>query len=98
MLDVKRRRRRVAFTPLGEEPAVGAPAPGHRLELAEQGALLRGAMEQLTEMTRMVFHLRATEDLSFREIGELVGTTEQGARWHMQQARTKLLKQLAEKL
>jgi DNA-directed RNA polymerase specialized sigma24 family protein len=55
-------------------------------------------MQELTELTRMVFHLRATEDLSFREIGELVGTTEQGARWHMHQARTRLLKQLAEKL
>ena len=45
----------------------------------------------------MVFHLRAQEDLSFREIAELVGTTEQGARQHMHQARTRLLKQMAEK-
>ena len=98
VLDVQRRRRRVVFTSLGHEPAVDSPAPEHRLEVAEQARPLRAAMGELTELTRMVFHLRVTEDLSFREIGELVGTTEQGARWHMHQARTKLLKQLAEKL
>ena len=98
VLDVQRRRRRVVFTSLGHEPAVQSPPPEHRLEVAEQGEILRAAMRELTELTRMVFHLRATEDLSFREIGELVGTTEQGARWHMHQARTRLLKQLAEKL
>jgi RNA polymerase sigma factor (sigma-70 family) len=98
VLDVQRRRRRVVFTSLGHEPTAQSPPPEHRLEVAEQGALLRAAMQELTELTRMVFHLRATEDLSFREIGELVGTTEQGARWHMHQARTRLLKQLAEKL
>ena len=86
------------FTSLGHEPAAQSPPPEHRLEVAEQGEILRAAMRELTELTRMVFHLRATEDLSFREIGELVGTTEQGARWHMHQARTRLLKQLAEKL
>jgi RNA polymerase sigma-70 factor (ECF subfamily) len=98
VLDVQRRRRRVVFTSLGHEPAAQSTPPEHRLEVAEQSALLRAAMQELTELTRMVFHLRATEDLSFREIGELVGTTEQGARWHMHQARTRLLKQLAEKL
>ena len=36
-------------------------------------------------------------DLPFREIAALAGTTEEAARWHMHQARTKLLKRLAEK-
>ena len=61
----------------------------------EQAALARAAMGDLTELTRLVFHLRVQEDLSFREIAELAGTTEQSARWHMHQARTKLLARLA---
>jgi len=55
-------------------------------------------MEELSELTRLVFHLRAQEDLPFREIAELAGTTEQAARWHMHQARTKLLARLGDQL
>lgn len=95
--DVARRRKKVAFVPLEHDPP-DESRPGRGLEIAEESALLRVALEQLSEMTRMVFHLRAQEDLSFREIAALVGTTEQGARWHMHQARTKLLKHLADKL
>ena len=96
-LDVKRRRRRIGFQTLEHDPPIGSPRPEHRLEIAEQCVLIETALRELSEMSRMVFHLRAQEDLSFREIAALVGTSEQGARWHMHQARTKLLKQLAEK-
>jgi RNA polymerase sigma factor (sigma-70 family) len=95
--DLRRRRQKVGFAPLEHDPPGRHAAPGHALELTEQAGLLKVAIEQLSEMTRMVFHLRAQEDLSFREIAELVGTTEQGARQHMHQARTRLLKQMAEK-
>ncbi len=95
--DVRRRRGRVGFTSLEHDPAGSDATPDHRLEAEESGELLTTALGQLSEMTRMVFHLRAQEDLSFREIAEAVGTTEQGARWHMHQARTKLTKILAEK-
>jgi RNA polymerase sigma-70 factor (ECF subfamily) len=95
--DVLRRRRRLGFAPLEHDPPARHVVPGHSLEVTEQAGLLKVAMEQLSEMTRMVFHLRAQEDLSFREIAELVGTTEQAARQHMHQARTRLLKQMAEK-
>ncbi len=66
-----------------------------RIQRNQSPVVIVSAMAKLTEMTRMVFHLRAQEDLPFREIASLVGTTEQGARWHMHQARTKLLKHLA---
>ena len=98
IIDDQRRRKIVDFRPLDHDPAVAAVAPSHRLEVAEESALLKAAMDCLTETTRMVFHLRAVEDLSFREIAALVGTTEQGARWHMHQVRIKLQKQLAGKL
>ncbi len=94
--DLARRRKRLTFITLEHDPA-DEQSPARHLELAEAGAILRIALEQLSEMTRMVFHLRVQEDLSFRDIAELVGTTEQGARWHMHQARTKLAKSLSDK-
>ena len=89
--DVRRRQRRAKRVPLPDDLPDTAAAPGHRLETAEQGRLLRAAMEDLSETTRTVFHLRAEESLPFREIAEMLGTTEQAARWHMHQARRKLL-------
>jgi RNA polymerase sigma-70 factor (ECF subfamily) len=97
-LDVRRRRRRIGFQTLEHDPPFGSPCPEHRLEFAEQCVLVETALRELSEMSRMVFHLRAQEDLSFREIAALVGTSEQGARWHMHQARTKLMARLAGKL
>lgn len=96
--DVRRKRRRAPAQPLEHDPPGKAPVPGHTLEVAEQAALVRTALEELSDLTRMVFHLRVQEELSFREIAELAGTTEQAARWHMHQARTRLLKRLGENL
>ncbi|MFL5338611.1 MAG: RNA polymerase sigma factor, partial [Gemmataceae bacterium] len=64
----------------------------------QQSELVRAALEELSELTRVVFHLRATEDLSFKEIAEVADTTEQSARWHMHHARTKLLERLGDNL
>ncbi len=93
--DVRRKRARLRPETLVEEPAAPLQPPEHSLETQEESALLRAGLEELSELTRMVFHLRAEEDLSFKEIGELAGTSEQAARWHMHQARTKLLQRLA---
>lgn len=94
-LDEQRKQKRAKTEALSAEPASQAAPLDWRLETAEQAALARAAMEELTELTRLVFHLRVQEDLSFREIAELAGTTEQAARWHMHQARTKLLERLS---
>jgi RNA polymerase sigma-70 factor (ECF subfamily) len=92
--DVQRKRKRVEVQSLQTDPPAAARRPGHALEIAEQSELLKAAMEELSATTRLVFHLRAQEDLSFREIAAMVGTTEQAARWHMHQARVKLLKRM----
>jgi RNA polymerase sigma-70 factor (ECF subfamily) len=96
--DLRRKRQRVNQRPLPEDAAGPAERPERSLEAAEQGELLKAAVEELSETTRLVFHLRTQEELSFREIGELAGTTEEAARWHMHQARTKLMNRLAGKL
>ena len=96
--DVRRKRQRANVRPLEHEPPATSPRPGHALEVAEQSKLLQVALEELTETTRLVFHLRAQEDLPFREIADMIGTTEEAARWHMHQARLKLVKRLAGQL
>jgi RNA polymerase sigma-70 factor (ECF subfamily) len=96
--DVRRKRRRIEVQALQADPPGAARRPGQALEIAEQSALLKSAMAELSELTRLVFHLRAQEDLSFREIAALAGTTEQAARWHMHQARAKLLKRMGDNL
>jgi RNA polymerase sigma-70 factor (ECF subfamily) len=95
-LDARRKRKRARTGPLEHDPRCPAPPPGQRLETAERGGLVRSALAGLSDLTRLVFHLRAEEDLSFREIAELAGTSEEAARWHMRQARLHLLKQLGE--
>jgi RNA polymerase sigma-70 factor (ECF subfamily) len=94
----RRKRKRARLEPLHCEPTAEGTKVDYNLETAEQAALVRAAMEELSDLTRLVFHLRAQEDLSFREIAELAGTTEQAARWHMHQARTKLLARLGDQL
>lgn len=92
--DLGRKRRRGCVGPLDQEVPGREPPPETRLEIAEQAERIQAGLAELSELTRLVFHLRVTEDLSFREIAVLTGTTEQAARWHMHQARTRLLKRL----
>jgi len=95
--DARRKQKRVSFRALEREVASPEAGPEHRLETIEQSDLLRLALEELSDLTRMVFHLRAIEDLSFREIAGLAQITEEAARWHMHHARTKMLKRFSEK-
>jgi RNA polymerase sigma-70 factor (ECF subfamily) len=94
--DLRRKRQRLACRSIDCDISARFQPPEHRLEVVEQSDLLKAALDELSETTRLVFHLRAVEDLSFREIADLAGTTEQAARWHMHQARTQLLKRFAE--
>jgi RNA polymerase sigma-70 factor (ECF subfamily) len=96
--DVKRKRQRFNNHPLPDELPGRGSRPEQPLEAAEQHELLRVALEDLSETTRLVFHLRTQEELSFREVGELAGVSEEAARWHMQQARSKLMARLAGKV
>jgi RNA polymerase sigma-70 factor (ECF subfamily) len=93
-LDETRRRKRRPETAVVEEPAGRAKEPGADLETREQAALARALVEELGETTRLVFHLRVTEELSFRDIGQLAGISEEAARWHMHQARIKLVQRM----
>lgn len=93
-LDLWRKRKRARSVALGDEPLAAGEEPGRQLELSEESQRVLRAAAELPETTRTVFHLRVTEGLAFREIGDLLELTEEAARWHMHQARTRLLKQL----
>jgi RNA polymerase sigma-70 factor (ECF subfamily) len=94
--DQSRKRKRMKVEALDEEVASSSRPPGHALETADRCAVVRSVLAELSELTRLVFHLRALEDLPFGEIAGLTGTTEQAARWHMRHARVKLLERLGE--
>ena len=93
--DVKRKKRTLKINPLAEDVESEATSAEMRLEHKEQSELIRVAMLDLSELTRLVFHLRVSEDLSFKEISDLAGITEVAARQHMHQARSKLLKRFS---
>src|SRR5438067_1285560 len=67
LVDGKRKKARHRQEPLAAEPSDRLPEVDHDLETAEQAALARAALEELTDLTRAVFHLRVQEDLSFRD-------------------------------
>jgi RNA polymerase sigma-70 factor (ECF subfamily) len=101
-LDRQRRRKVMKLAPMPEDelapPAAtvagAASAPGQGLEAREAHASVERAIAELPETQRVIFVLRTLEELSFREIAQTLGTTEETARWHMMQARRQLLTKL----
>jgi len=96
--DLQRRRRTAKATPLEDGQVQGAPTQAGPVETQELGGLLAAAIARLPETPRLVFLMRSLEELSFRDIAEAIGSTEETARWHMLQARRKLLEMLDGKL
>ena len=94
--DLKRKSQTLKIGPLTEDVVSEEKSAESSLNLVEQGKLVEVAMQELTELTRLVFHLRVTEDLAFKEIAGIAGVTEVAARQHMHQARAKLLKRLGD--
>jgi RNA polymerase sigma-70 factor (ECF subfamily) len=96
--DLRRKRRTAQAGPLRDDvPAGGSPQAGPE-EAMETGALLAGAIARLPDTQRAVFLLRSQEDLPFGRIAEVLGVTEDTARWHMLQARRQLMAELDGKL
>jgi RNA polymerase sigma-70 factor (ECF subfamily) len=60
--------------------------------------LLARAVARLPAEFRSAFLLRAEEGMSFREVGQALGITEETARWRVFKARQKLMSVLAPQL
>ena len=94
-LDFRRRKKTARATPLEIEPPV---TPRDAAADSEVMAMLNHAISELDETQRTVFLLRTREDCSFREIAEILETSEETARWHMMQARRRLMSKLEGKV
>lgn len=84
-------RRRAEKRHPEEEPLPDAlPEGGYgaldHMVAAETSTRVQSAVDRLTRMQREVFQLRVSEGLSYREIAELVGSTEGAARVHYHNA------------
>lgn len=88
------RRRHPVSEPLAEElPDTALSSEGAALESAGRLALLQ-KLQLLGGETREVMYLRLLGDLSFREIGEVLGKTENWARVTYYRGKEKLKKEL----
>ena len=79
-------RRRREDGPVLESDAVTAYDALDALVADETESRVRQAVERLSPMQREVFSLRVSEGLSYREIAEVVGSTEGAARVHYHNA------------
>jgi RNA polymerase sigma-70 factor (ECF subfamily) len=93
-VDLRRRQRVARPAELVDGTMEAPPAAAGPMEQGELKASLDAAIGELPETPRMVFLLRARQEMSFREIAAMLGTSEENARWHMMQARRQLLGRL----
>jgi RNA polymerase sigma-70 factor (ECF subfamily) len=96
-LDLCRRRQTVKFGPLADDRIPAESDPTRGIEVSEQAAAIRMALQEIPETARLVFLMRVEGELSFAEIAAELGTSEEAARWHMHQARMKLLARMSPK-
>jgi RNA polymerase sigma-70 factor (ECF subfamily) len=81
--------------PLPDDLPTRAQGPCEEAETRETMRSLAEAVARLPTDFRAALLLRVEEDLSFREIAEVMGLTEETARWRVFKARQKLLSVLA---
>ena len=93
-LDRQRRRKVLNIAPLPDDISDDGAVVGKGLEDRERHASVEAAIAELPDVQRVIFMLRGQAELSFRDIGQTIGMTEETARWHMMQARRQLLTKL----
>jgi RNA polymerase sigma-70 factor (ECF subfamily) len=94
----QRRRARRIQEPFREELPTREEGPEDQALGREAMALLARAVGRLPTDFRAAFLLRVEQELSFREIGQALGITEETARWRVFKARQKLMSVLAPQL
>jgi RNA polymerase sigma-70 factor (ECF subfamily) len=94
----KKRAARRVLQLLPEDLRAEGEGPAEQAMSREALRLLARAVGRLPTEFRAAFLLRVEENLSFREIAEVVETTEETARWRVFKARQKLMETLAPQL
>jgi len=84
--------------PFPDDLPTGEDGPAEKALSREALQLLGQTIGRLPPDFRGAFLLRVEEGLSFREIGEVLGVTEETARWRVFKARQKLMSVLAPQL
>src|SRR5205823_1854911 len=84
-------RARRTREPLSDDLPDREPGPVERVLSQEALRGLAQAVDRLPTEYRAALLLRVEEDLSFRQIAEVLGLTEETARWRVFKARQKLL-------
>ncbi len=82
---VRRKRRFSAPNDLDHESVVDRTADTRELESA-----IQSAMNRLSTIQAKAIALFGIEDLSHKEVADILGCSQQAARWHVHQARKKL--------
>lgn len=97
MLDRRRSERRLSARVVGgevDEPGTSADDPLDTLVAQETEARVGAALAQLSPMQRDVFTLRVQEGRSYKEIAEILGSTEGAARVHYHNAMRQIKEQI----
>jgi RNA polymerase sigma-70 factor (ECF subfamily) len=84
--------------PFPEDLAADDEGPAEQALSRESLQVLGRAVNRLPPDFRAAFLLRVEEGLSFREVGQVLGITEETARWRVFKARQKLMSALAPEL
>lgn len=92
-LDALRRRRVVEFEPLNDafEAAADEPDPEKRLELKRRVAALEASLAKLSAEHREILLLREVENMTYEEIGAVLGLSEGTVKSRLARARAALL-------
>ncbi len=94
LVDCKRGPRGVPSRPLSANLAAPESGPVAEIVQREGAALLEQAIARLPEHFREAFWLWSQDDMSFSEIAQVLGLTEETARWRVFKARLILVKEL----
>ncbi len=97
-LNQRRSQARNPRQPFPEQLSSTEAGPEEQVVTRESLQLLARAVGRLPSDYRAAFLLRVEQGLSFREIADVLGTTEQNARWRVFKARQKLVNVLSPQL
>ena len=86
-------RGRARLQPLTEN-TMGSVPPADELEATQASSKLRAAVARLPEKQRACVELRAFEELSFREVGEVLGINEDAAKMNFHLALKRLRQEM----
>jgi len=88
LLDDRRKSQR--NTPLAEDDEHATGNPEHHLLVRDEYRRVLSAMQQLGEAERDVLSLVVSSDMSYRDIADMTGTSEQNIKVRVHRARVKL--------